>query len=634
MAMNGPMARSLGENSGQPEMVAPATAAEGAPRPAGPAGDDQAESADVPGEDWVEAEQETEPLRSASAPERPSAAEVEEHRITHTPYRAWCDECRRGRGLGEQRGRHRGRHHAIPRVGIEYWYITSGGMVSRKDLGHPQTTAGDQALEQERQERKVMKCLIIRCHESKALFAHCIPCKGADEDKYVASLITSDVAFMGHVKLILKSDNEAALLTLVRAALQEIRCTVPDVTHATSEEAAAYESASNGGTECGIREVRGLFRTLKLDLERRIGYELLPCHPLLDWLVEHSAMLITAMHVGTDGKTAWSRLRGRGFGQRLVGFGESVLYKQPPKGPQHDVHGNMGARMFIGTFVGFHKTSNAYRVLTAEGFVVKTRGLLRRSLADRWQPEVLKGVTATPWSLRPAAEPAQARALGEQVAPHAPEVDGPIQARRLKITMKLLREHGTTDACPQCSHVRAFDEHKPGISHSDACRKRLMDALNATDDGSARLERYEERIDRALASHDPSAASGPGTHVPHGASSDGVRGATGAPSEEAHPAEAPGPSQRDHWPAGEPSEDGRSVVDDAMGDDAMVSSVAELRKRTEQSVAHMEQLEEREREDVVQVLAMLGGDPRSFRREQKQAVRRIVSDIDFRPRSQ
>ena len=100
-----------------------------------------------------------------------------------------------------------------------------------------------------------------------------------------------------------------------------------------------------------------------------------------------------------------------------MGLGESVLYKQPPKGAQHDVHGNIGTRMFVGTFVGFHKTSNAYRVLTAEGCVVKTRGLLRRSLADRWRPEVPKDVTATPWSLRPAAEPAQARAVGEQVAP-------------------------------------------------------------------------------------------------------------------------------------------------------------------------------------------------------------------------
>ena len=145
MAMNRRVARSLGENSGQPRMVAPTTSAEGAPvaqGPAGdersesesdalrPAGDDQAEPESARGEDWLEAEQETEPLQSASAPDRPPAAQVEEHRITHTPYRVWCDECRRGRGLGEQRGRHKGRHHVIPRVGVDYWYITSGGMFS------------------------------------------------------------------------------------------------------------------------------------------------------------------------------------------------------------------------------------------------------------------------------------------------------------------------------------------------------------------------------------------------------------------------------------------------------------------------------------------------------------------------
>ena len=77
----------------------------------------------------------------------------------------------------------------------------------------------------------------------------------------------------------------------------------------------------------------------------------------------------------------------------------------------------------------------------------------------------------------------------------------------------------------------------------------------------------------------------------------------------------------------EPSEDGHGVTDDAMGDDAMVSTVGELQKRVQRSEAHMAELQAQEHEDVVQVLAMLGGDPRSFRREQKQAVRRIVSEI-------
>ena len=87
------------------------------------------------------------------------------------------------------------------------------------------------------------------------------------------------------------------------------------------------------------------------------------------------------------------------------------------------------------------------------------------------------------------------------------------------------------------------------------------------------------------------------------------------------------PSQRDLWPVREPSEDGRSVVDDVMSDDAMVSTVAELRRRVQKSEAHMAEIQEQEQKDVVQVIAMLGGDTRSFRREQKQTVRRIVSEI-------
>ena len=174
----------------------------------------------------IQPEQEAADLKVASAPTKPSLAEIEEHRVTHYPYRSWCDECREGRGLGEQRGRHAGRPHDIPRVGIDYWYITTGGVQTRQDIAadFPQDVDGETSLVRAREEAKLMKCLIVRCHESKAVFAHTIPVKGRDEDNYVASLITTDVAFMGHVKLIIKSDNEPALLALAQAALQEIKC--------------------------------------------------------------------------------------------------------------------------------------------------------------------------------------------------------------------------------------------------------------------------------------------------------------------------------------------------------------------------------------------------------------------------
>ena len=114
------------------------------------------------------------------------------------------------------------------------------------------------------------------------------------------------------------------------------------------------------------------------------------------------------------------------------------MYKQPPKRPQHDVDGNMGARMFPGQFVGYSCFSDAYLVATEEGDVIKIRSLLRRPGADRWSAERLKAITATPWSLRASSSPA-AMELGQPVAKDAPSADDAIPLpRRLKITMKIL----------------------------------------------------------------------------------------------------------------------------------------------------------------------------------------------------
>ena len=78
--------------------------------------------------------EEAEPLRIAPSPKQPSAAEVELHRITHWPYRSWCEECVKGRGLGEQRGTHAGRAHEVPIVGLDYFYMTEKGLEHRSQM--------------------------------------------------------------------------------------------------------------------------------------------------------------------------------------------------------------------------------------------------------------------------------------------------------------------------------------------------------------------------------------------------------------------------------------------------------------------------------------------------------------------
>ena len=286
------------------------------------------------------------------------------------------------------------------------------------------------------------------------------------------------------------------------------------------------------------------------------------------------------------------------------------VYKQLPKRPQHDTQSNMGPRMHVGTFLGFHKTPNAYRVMAADGSVVKSRGLSRRCVADRWNAETLQAVQATPWSLRAPTPDAATIPMGDPVEPHEPVPDGPLVARRLKITRKMLHEHGTTDACAQCFHIRAFGENKPGLAHSERCRNRLMEALGHTAAGAARLERYAERVDRATTGHHES-FRGPTQEHP-GAS--GVRGAMAVPSDDLGPTETPmatATSATSHDTA-MGAGDGDMADDDEENVVTAMMSIGELKKRIQESQQHVQQPEDREASDVVQVLAMLGGGPQEL----------------------
>ena len=356
------------------------------------------------GGDWTneDVDGEVEPLKSAPSPQLPSPAEQEDHRLNHALYRSWCKFCVMGRGLGERRGRHTGRCHTIPRVGIDYFYITTGGLKSRKEIDVPETPEGEAKLVDERLKGSIVKCLIVRCHETKNVFAHVVPCKGADEDRFVTGLVVNDVSRLGHTKLILKSDQERALVALVKQALVAVRFQVEGVEKVTVEHSQKYDSQASGGTEVGVRALRGLFRSLHLCLQDRVGQAIPVNHPLTSWLLEYTALTLNACVRGDDGLTPWARARGRAFGQRIIGFGEYVYYKLPTKGPQHDANGNMAARQAPGIFLGYSVLSNSYKIALDTGELVESRAVQRVPFENRWSGEALKRVHATPWSLRPS----------------------------------------------------------------------------------------------------------------------------------------------------------------------------------------------------------------------------------------
>ena len=122
---------------------------------------------------------------------------------------------------------------------------------------------------------------------------------------------------------------------------------------------------------------------LKLCAEARIDKFIPVDHPVVSWLLEHTCLILSVRVRGSDGLTAWARVRGRAFNQRMLSFLENVFYKLPTKSPQAAPVGNMGTRWAVRTFLGYSRNSNCYLVSTAGG-VVQARCLQRRPTEERW----------------------------------------------------------------------------------------------------------------------------------------------------------------------------------------------------------------------------------------------------------
>ena len=91
------------------------------------------------------------------------------------------------------------------------------------------------------------------------------------------------------------------------------------------------ESRSNGAVKRAVQIVEVQARTLLAALSDRIGWEIPAEHPIMHWLVHHSAYLLTRFHAGEDGLTPYQRLHGKSAPDRIAEFGERVLWFVPVK---------------------------------------------------------------------------------------------------------------------------------------------------------------------------------------------------------------------------------------------------------------------------------------------------------------
>ena len=201
-------------------------------------------------------------------PHIPSAAQVAAHKLTHLPYRSWCEHCGRAR---RQNTPHRQRlpssQRTTPLLAADYCFIRDS------------------------QDKDLCTVLVGRLYPAKALFAVVCDQKGADD--YVITRLAQFIRNSGYSHIVYKSDQEPSIRTMFEEAFRRSHrqgsCYNPKLRQFVPESSAVGESQSNGKAENSVQRLEDMIRTYKSALETHISFRIPSKHPLIRWIVDHTA---------------------------------------------------------------------------------------------------------------------------------------------------------------------------------------------------------------------------------------------------------------------------------------------------------------------------------------------------------
>ena len=412
---------------------------------------------------FEEQEEEAEKIKRRKGIKGPTSEEIRQHNVTHLPYRAWCPWCVGGRGKDDA-------HHG-----------KEGDDEDKKeahfDYAFPRNESGGDWV----------PMLVGRSRNRKFLVAHVVPMKGASHE-WVVKQTVKDLRRMGfHSKVLLKTDQEPALVDLMKEVAEERNADT------VLEESPVGDSKGNGFIERGVQQVEEILRVHKLRLEARIGERISVTHPVFAWLVEHVADVINKCLVSSDGKTAFERVKGKKHHGEMVEFATPILHRVAGK-----VHGGvMAERWLDGLWLGKCFETGEHIVSMTEGQVVRARAIKEKPTNTELTKEMLDTVKGLPWmptgTVGEAARPVLHRAV--PLADENPE-EQEAQPRSVKIRRAVLEKVGYSRHCPKCRAVQRGDTSRATVNHTPECRKRVEEEMSKDEHLKKEVEAAKERKSR------------------------------------------------------------------------------------------------------------------------------------------
>ena len=234
--------------------------------------------------------------------ELPSEAEQAAHRLTHVPYASWCPSCLAHRARPDRHVRSGESHaDATPTISFDFFYTKADGQ-EEPDENTPDTVLA----------------LIMVC--SQTSYTSCVPLQGKNQLDLMNRELIQFAQRLGHSEIVLRCDNEPAILQLQRLAAKT-RQSMGLKTRMTTS--VAYDHG-NSLAENAIDRVRQLACSLMHQLHGRLGIQLSTSNAMWSWALRHSAFLISRFSV-INGATPFELAFGRQFNGALCEYGEPVF---------------------------------------------------------------------------------------------------------------------------------------------------------------------------------------------------------------------------------------------------------------------------------------------------------------------
>ena len=404
----------------------------------------------------IRASREERVVKKLIDPRRPTEREVEEHNLTHLPYRNWGPVCVRAKGKDSDHRKGIDEERGLAEFSFDYCFPGD-------DLDHRITI------------------LVGRERVTGMTMASTIPSKGS-KGKFAADKVIEYFwdCGNGNGDVILKSDQEPAIKCLIKDLVLE-RGDEPGC-RTMVEESPVGSKGSNGLAEKAVQEIEGQVRAIKLALEGRIGQKVDAESRIVAFMAEYAAYLFNRLSVGKDGKTPYERNKGKKATVMGIEFGEKLLYKKKAQSKADKIN----PRWEYGVFVGVRAKSGELWIATLDG-IVKAGSARRIPVQARWSADSVNWVRFVPWHLYKDHTGADGDIPEEKIVDVRPSELVPesrlppllvctrkVPPRAFQIRKDDAELHGYTRGCPGCtSWFRGLGRQ----AHIPECRDRFAKLL-------------------------------------------------------------------------------------------------------------------------------------------------------------